>query len=39
MGKGSVVPSPEGDARYWLVVVLRALRMPEGMMIFFEYPQ
>ena len=26
MGKGSVVPSPEGDARRWFVVVLRALR-------------
>ena len=34
MGKGSVVPSPEGDARRWFVVVLRALQMPERMMIF-----
>ena len=34
MGKGSVVPSPEGDARRWLVVVLRALQTPEQMMIF-----
>ena len=31
MGKGSVVPSPEGDARRWFVVVLRALRTPERM--------
>ena len=29
MGKGSVVPSPEGDARRWFVVVLSALRTPE----------
>ena len=35
MGKGSVVPSPEGDARRWFVVVLRALQMPERMMIFW----
>ena len=34
MEKGSVVPSPEGDARHWFVVVLKALRMPEQMMIF-----
>ena len=34
MGKGSVVPSPEGDARRRFVVVLRALQMPEQMMIF-----
>ena len=34
MGKGSVVPSPEGDARRWFVVVLRALLTPEQMMIF-----
>ena len=34
MGKGSVVPSPEGDARHWFVVVQRALQMPERMMIF-----
>ena len=34
MGKGSVVPSPEGDARRWFVVLQRALRMPEQMMIF-----
>ena len=34
MGKGSVVPSPEGDARRWFDVVLRALRTPERMMIF-----
>ena len=33
MGKGNVVPSPEGDARRWFVVVLSALRMPERMMI------
>ena len=33
MGKGSVVLSPEGDARRWFVVVLRALRMPERMII------
>ena len=26
MGKGSVVPSPEGDARRWFVVVQSALR-------------
>ena len=34
MGKGSVVPSPEGDARPWFVVVQRALLTPEQMMIF-----
>ena len=34
MGKGSVVPSPEGDARRWFVVVLRAFRTVERMMIF-----
>ena len=33
MGKGSVVPSPEGDARRWFVVVLRALQMTERMII------
>ena len=33
MGKGSVVPSPEGDARRWFVVVLRALQMPERILI------
>ena len=31
MGKGSVVPSPEGDARRWFVVVMRALLTPERM--------
>ena len=34
MGKGSVVPSPEGDERRWFVVVLRALQTPERMIIF-----
>ena len=34
MEKGSVVPSPEGDARRWFVVVLRALQTSEQMMIF-----
>ena len=34
MGKGSVVLSPEGDARHWFVVVQRAPRTPERMMIF-----
>ena len=34
MGKGSVVPSPEGDARRWFAVALRALRTPERMTIF-----
>ena len=33
MGKGSVVPSPDGDARRWFIVVLKALRMPEQMII------
>ena len=33
MGKGSAVPSPEGDARRWFVVVLRALQTPEQMII------
>ena len=33
MGKGSVVPSPEGDARRWFVVVLSARQTPERMMI------
>ena len=33
MGKGSVVPSPEGDARRWFVVVLRALQTPERMIL------
>ena len=33
MGKGSVVPSTEGDARHWFDVVWRALRTLEGMMI------
>ena len=34
MGKGSVVPSPEGDAKRWFVMVLRALLTPDLMMIF-----
>ena len=34
VGKGSVVPSPEGDARRWFAVVLRALLTTERMMIF-----
>ena len=34
MGKGTVVLSPEGDARRWFVVVQRALQTPERMMIF-----
>ena len=38
MGKGSVVPSPEGDARRWFVVVLRATESfevfsPDGSMM------
>ena len=40
MGKGSVVPSPEGDARRWLVVVLRVteFRQPLQVQSHLEMP-
>ena len=39
MGKGSVVPSPEGDARRWFVVVLTEIRQPLQVQSHLEMPK